>query len=384
MPTEPVFLIVAAEASADVHGARLMASIARRTPGARFVGMGGPAMRAAGLEALYRAEDLSVMGFVEVVPKLAGILGILRGLARWAEANRPSAAILIDSADFNLRLARELRHVGIPTVGYVAPMAWAWRESRTRVLRDLDRLLCIYPFEEPWFRARGVAATYVGNPVAEDPRLGTIPDEAECRRALGLDESRPTLALLPGSRRAELRNVLPTLLAASDRLAKEEPELQVVLPVAPTLDRAEVEALAAGARCRLILVDGRAPEALGAADAVAVCSGTATLEAALLVRPMVVAYRAHPVSFKIAQLLVRLPSVSIVNILAGRPIVPELLQDQLEPEALAAELLPLFRRTEARERMIRELAGLRELLGSRRASEHAADEILQTVADRAA
>ncbi|HEY0838626.1 MAG TPA: lipid-A-disaccharide synthase, partial [Vulgatibacter sp.] len=158
----PTFLIVAAEASGDLHGARLIRAIRALRPDATFVGMGGPAMCAEGLRALHRAEELSVMGFAEVVPKLAGIVRILANLARWAREHRPDAAILIDSADFNLRLARELRPFGIPTVAYIAPMAWAWRESRTRQLRDLARVLCIYPFEEPWFRERGVDAVFVG------------------------------------------------------------------------------------------------------------------------------------------------------------------------------------------------------------------------------
>ncbi len=370
------FLIVATEDSADLHGAKLMEVLRRKRPGLRFVGVGGPRMRAAGLEALFNAEEMAVMGFVEVLPKLVTILRMIASLAAWAEAHRPAAAILIDSADFNLRVARRLRFVGIPTIVYVAPMAWAWRPSRTRALRDLARVLCIYPFEEPWFRARGVPATFVGNPLLEEPRLREAADPQACREALGLAADRPTLAILPGSRRAEIEGLLPTLLDAADRLTADRPELQVVIPLAPTLERGLVEAHTAGRACRPHLVEGRALEAMGAADAVALCSGTATLEAALLSRPMVVVYRAHPVSFRIAALLVDLDYVSIVNILAGRRIVPELLQGDLHAEALVRELAPLLAPSAERSRMVGELDALAGILGTFVASERAADEIL--------
>lgn len=374
------FLLVAAEASGDLHGARLMDAIRRSRPDARFVGMGGPAMRAAGLEALHRAEDVSVMGFVEVVPKLVGILRILRDLASWADANRPDVAILIDSADLNLRLARQLKLAGIPTVGYVAPMAWAWRESRVRQLRDLDRLLCIYPFEEAWFRARGVDAVYVGNPVLEQDALRALPDRDGCRRALDLPPDERVLALLPGSRRSEITQLLPTLLDAADRLVAARPGLRVVLPVAPTLEPGLVESMAAGRPCRPKLVAGRSLEAMGAADAVALCSGTATLEAALLGKPMVVVYRAHPLSFRLAKLLVRVRHAAIVNLLSGSGVVPELLQDDFTAEALVREVSPLLDETPERAQMLERLAHLRALLGTRPASEVAAEEVLD-VAD---
>lgn len=376
---QPTFLIVAAEASGDLHGAKLMEAMRRSQPGIRFVGMGGPAMRGAGLEALHQAEELSVMGFVEVVPKLAKILQILQSLGRWAQKHRPSAAILIDSADFNLRLARSLKEVGIPTVAYIAPMAWAWRESRVRALRDLDRVLCIYPFEERWFRRRGVAASYVGNPLVEAQAARATPERAEARALLDLHQELPTLALLPGSRKAEVEQLLPTLLDAADILAKRLPALQVILPIAPTLERERVEALTSGRPSEPLLVEGNSLEAMAAADAVAVCSGTATLEAALLGTPMAVVYRAHPISWRILMLFIRVRFASIVNLLADDALVPELLQERFEAGALADTLEPLLLPSAERERMIERLAALSSLLGSRPASEGAALEILSLV-----
>lgn len=378
----PTFLLVAGEASGDLHGARLIEVLSRRVPGARFVGMGGPKMQAAGLEPLYDVSEISVMGFVEVLPKVVRILGVMAGLAAWAAEHRPDAAILIDAPDFNLRLALQLQERGIPVSYYVAPMAWAWREGRVRTLRQrVDRLLCIYPFEERFFRERGVPAVFVGNPLLEDPRLATPPDRAAAREALGIGPEEKVVALLPGSRHGEIAKVLPTLAEAAQRLAGKG--IRFVLPVAPTLEKSWIESFFAGGKARVQLVD-RTSEALGACDAAAVCSGTATLETALAMRPMVVVYRTSPSSFWLAKRLVRLNHASIVNILAGRGIVPELLQDALTAEAVEREILPLLENGEARSRMLADLASLRRELGGPGASERVADEVLSTFAPRVA
>ncbi|HEY0838611.1 MAG TPA: lipid-A-disaccharide synthase, partial [Vulgatibacter sp.] len=215
------------------------------------------------------------------------------------------------------------------------------------------------------------------SPLLEQPALRELPDRGACRRMLGLPEGAEVLALLPGSRRAEVGKLLPPLLDAADRLAIRRPGLRVVVPIAPTLDRAFVQSLAEGRTCRPLLVTGRSLEAMGAADAVALCSGTATLEAALLGRPMVVVYKAHPASILIARLLAKVRYFSIVNLLAGRPIVPELLQEEVTGEAIEEELAPLLDDTPARREMLGSLAELRDLLGSRDASDTAAREILQ-------
>ena len=376
MNSAPTFLFVAGEASGDLVGARLIRVLARRVPGARFVGMGGPRMREAGLEPLYDADEVSVMGFVEVLPKVRRILGVLDGLAAWAVENRPAAAVLIDIPDFNLRLAQRLQERGIPVAYYVAPMAWAWREGRVRTLRQrVDRLLCIYPFEEPWFRSRAVPARFVGSPLLEDPALSRPPDRAACRDRLGFAGAGEVVALLPGSRRSEIERVLPTLLGAADRLAARRPGTTFVLPVAPNLDRAFVEGFLAGHAARPLLCDD-ARLALGAADAAAVCSGTATLETALVGTPMVVVYRTSASSWALARWLVDLDHASIVNILAGREVVPELLQDACTPEAVAGQLARLLGDADARAHMAAAYAGLRAALGGPGASEVAADEVL--------
>lgn len=376
MDATPTFLFVAGEASGDLIGARLIETLKRRVPGARFVGMGGPRMCAAGLEPLFDANEVNVMGFVEVLPKVRRILEVLGGIANWAVENRPAAAVLIDIPDFNLRLAQRLQERGIPVAYYVAPMAWAWREGRVRTLRQrVDRLLCIYPFEEPWFRQRAVPARFVGSPLLEDPALAVKPDRAAARNRLGLAAGDEVVALLPGSRHGEIQRVLPTLLDAADRLAAVRPATKFVLPVAPSLERSFIEGFLAGHAVRPQLCDD-ARAAVAAADAAAVCSGTATLETALAGTPMVVVYRATKSSWAVAQLLVDLDHASIVNILAGREVVPELLQDDFTPEAVVERLQSLLDDRGVRANIVADYEALRASLGGPGASEVAADEVL--------
>jgi lipid-A-disaccharide synthase len=360
----------------------VIAQIAARVPDARFVGMGGPLMRAAGLESLYDANEIAVMGIVEVLPRVRRILAVLDGLAAWAVEQRPVAAVLIDIPDFNLRLAQRLQERGIPVAYYVAPMAWAWREGRVRTLRQrVDRLLCIYPFEEAWFRRRAVPATFVGNPVLEDPAIAGAPDRASARAALGLGDEERVVALLPGSRRGEVEKLLPTLLEAADRLAAARPGLRFVLPVASSLDRGYIEGHLAGHAVRPLLCDA-AGQALRAADVAAVCSGTATLEAALLGTPQVVVYRTSPANWAIVQLFVDVEHASIVNILAEREVVPELLQDDFTTAAVVEELGGLLDDAAARAAMTEAFATLRAELGGGGASVRAAEEVLALAAPR--
>ena len=373
-------LIVAAEASADVHAAEVVRRLRAAHPDLEAFGLAGPHLRAEGVEAVARAEDLSVMGLTEVLGAIPRALGILKRLARAAADRRPQVALLVDSPDLNLRLARRLKALGIPVVYFIGPTVWAWRRGRIRqVARWVDRMLVILPFEAELYAAAGVAARYVGHPLLDQgpprPAAGE-PGLAARRRDLGLDPVATTLALLPGSRRMELERCLPAMLDAARRVAAHRPDLQVALPVAPTLDRAALEArLAATPGLPPVhLVDGRAREVLEAADAAVVTSGTATLEAALAVRPMVVVYRMSWVTWALARLLVRTAHVALVNLLAGRRLVPELIQWGMRPKAIAAHLEALLPGGVARQATLAGLAEVRARMGTAGAAGRVAEE----------
>lgn len=369
-------LVVAGEASGDQHAADLVAALRARREDLRFFGMGGPKLAAQGVELVHGAQEVSVMGFVEVLPKLPRILRVLRDLGEAARARRPAAAILVDIPDFNLPLAKRLKALGIPVVWYISPMVWAWRTGRVKALsRLVDRLLCILPFEEPFLRERGVDATYVGSPVVE--QVPTPATAGTFRAVLGLPIERPTLALLPGSRRSELERLLPVLVEVGRRTLTARPAAQLLVPVAPGLEggRAGIEAAFARAEVPVHLFDGRAPEVVGASDVAVVASGTATLEAGLMARPLVAVYRMSPLSLWIGRALVRLPHFCLVNLLAGEGVVPELLQGEANPQRIVAELEPLWEGP-ARQRCLDGLERVRGLLGPPGASQRAAKAVL--------
>jgi lipid-A-disaccharide synthase len=379
-------LVVAVEASADLHGAAVLRELRALKPGLRAFGAGGPLLRAQGAETLVRAEDLSVMGIAEVLPALPRIFRALRTLRRAAQERRPRAALLIDSPDFNLRLARKLRRLGIPVVYFIGPSVWAWRTWRVRrIARDVARMLVILPFEAEFYARHGVKAVYVGNPVADafrrqlPPSTSTSTSSSSSRRELGLDPARPVLALLPGSRRQEVRRIWPALLAAARLLRERIPGLQLVVPVAPTVRRDWLRS-----DLPVTFVEGRAPEVLAAADAAVVASGTATLEAALAQVPTVVVYRLSWISWIVGRLLVRVPFVSLVNLLAGRRVVPELLQSDCSGARIAQSAAPLLARGEEREAQLDGMRRIRDDLapaGSPGAARRAAEEVAALLGD---
>lgn len=366
-------LIVATEASADLHAARVLEELRLLRPDLHAFGMGGARLRAAGLECLRHAEEMSVMGLFEVLPKIPVILRILRELTAAAGARRPRAALLVDSPDFNLRLAERLKRLGVTVVYYVSPSVWAWRRGRVRTIaRVVDRMLCILPFEERFYAGTGVSARFVGHPLAERP-LPEAP--ARYREALGLAQGRTTIALLPGSRRSEVKRIFPPMLAAAERVRARHADAQFVVPVAPTL-RPEALApyLERHAALDVRLVAGRTEAALGAADAALVKSGTSVLETALMLRPMVVVYRLSWLTFLLGRLFVRITHFALVNLLAGRPLVPELLQAQASPERMAAELERLLAGP-ARAEQLRGLEEVRASLGEPGAPRRVAEEV---------
>ncbi len=358
-------MMVAGEASGDLHAANLAAALRRRLGTLELFGVGGERMREAGVECLARAEELSVMGLVEVVRELPRLAALARRVRRAAVERRPDVAVLVDSPDFNLRLAPHLRRAGIPVVIYVSPQLWAWRSGRVRTIRkNVAHVLCILPFEVAFYQRHGVKATYVGHPLLDE--LGEV------------DGGRPqpaSVALLPGSRWHEVASLLPTMLAACGRLLRDGQALAVRLLAAPGLDVARLRGLVAEAGFPVEIVERDRRAALAGSAAALVASGTATLECAILGVPMAVCYRLHPASYVLARLLVRVPFVSLVNLVAQEAVVPEFIQGNVTADRLAAALRGLLGGEGEEQRRL--LAGVRQRLGGPGASDRAAAAVLE-------
>ncbi len=343
--------LVAGEASGDLLAAGLIERLRERFPGARFAGIGGDAMRAAGLDAWHDASELAVMGLGEVVRHLPRLLRLRRNLRRRLLAWKPDVFIGIDAPDFNLGLERALKRRGIRTVHYVGPSIWAWRQGRAKKIgRSADRVLCLFPMEPEIYARHGVDARFVGHPTADS--MPQNPDRRRARADLGLPADAPVLAVLPGSRLGEIERLGAVFLEAAARVSAQLPGLHVLVPAATPACRDAIAPLLPDPRHpvpRSLLLDGRAREAMVAADVVLLASGTATLEAMLAKRPMVVGYRIASSTYRIVRLLglLKVDRYALPNVLAGRTIAPELMQDDCTPEKLAAAVLAWFDDPEA-------------------------------------
>lgn len=333
--------LVAGEASGDILGSGLMQALRQRHPDIEFIGVGGPRMQAEGLESHFPMERLSVMGLFEVLGRLRELLRRRKDLVRMLIAAKPDVFIGIDAPDFNLNIELKLRRAGIRTVHYVSPSVWAWRQKRVlKIKQACDLMLALFPFEARFYEEHAVPVRFVGHPLAN-----TIPleaDRAGARERLGLPQDASVVALLPGSRGGEVGKLGVLFLDTAQRLLQDRPGLRFVLPCASPERRLQIEEMLVGRDLPVQLLDGASHEALAACDAVLIASGTATLEALLYKRPMVVAYKVAPMTYRILKRLVKSPYISLPNLLAGRLLVPELIQDAATPEALAATLTPLL------------------------------------------
>lgn len=370
--------IVAGETSGDLLGADLIIAIRRRYPNAIFEGIGGPRMVAAGCTAFFSAEKLAVMGFVEVLHHLRELLSIRAYLYRYFTSTPPDIFIGIDAPDFNLALERRLKEAGIPAMHYVSPSVWAWRRGRLQKIgRSVDRMLTLFPFEAELYRQHNIPVTFVGHPLADQIPLEI--DRDAVRQQLGLPDGKRVIALLPGSRRSEMRFLGADFIRAAHWLNKQYSDLHFVVPLVNATLRQMFEAYLQeeGADLSITLLDGHSHEAMAAADAVLLASGTATLEALLLKRPMVVAYRLAPFTYWLAKRLLRVPWYSLPNNLAGRKLVEEITQDEVTGENLGRALLELLDRPSGEEqrRIYDEIH--RQL--RRDASERAADAVLAEI-----
>ena len=374
----PRILVSAGEASGDLYAALVVGQLKRLWPNAEFFGCTGPRLRAAGVRTVVDSASLAVVGLLEVVADIPRIYGEYRRLVREAEEQRPDVAILTDSPDFHLRVARRLHRCGIPVVYLVAPQVWAWRKGRLPALRRLERLLCIFPFEEGFFSREGVQATYIGHPLAQIVRP-SMTREAFFKKHR-LTGGRPLISVLPGSRRGEAARHLPALLDAVLRLGREctlgPPNF--VLPASPTTG-AGFFAERIG-RTPVNVIEGEAWDAIAHADLVLAASGTVTIEAALLGTPMVTFYRVSRPSWIAGKLLVRVPFYSMVNLVAGRAVVPELMQDRMTGPNLTLEARRLLEDEQARSEMRAGLADVgRRLAAPAGDPSHRAAIIIQDI-----
>ena len=339
MPAPEIF-VSACEVSGDLHAAALLGELRRLRPDLQAWGVGGPRLAALGQRQEAGIAELSLVGLTEVLPHLGGIIALLRRIKVELARRRPALVLLVDSPDFNLRVATAARALGLRVIYFITPQVWAWRRGRLRdIRRTVDLALCILPFEEPFFRAAGVRAQYVGNPLVDLVRPSA--PRAELRARFGLDPARPTIALLPGSRRAEVRALLAALRGAALLLDARPARPQFLVPAASPSLRPLCERLAA-APLDTRLVDGQAWDCLAAADAAVVASGTATLEAALIGTPFVTVYRLSALSHAIVRRLARVRWASLPNLILGEPAVTELLQDDCRPEKVAAAVRDLI------------------------------------------
>jgi lipid-A-disaccharide synthase len=375
--------MVAGEASGDLLAAHLIAALKARRRSMLFAGIGGPRMIAQGFESHYPMEKLSVRGYAEVLRNYGEIMGIRRRLAKEMIEERPELFIGVDSGDFNLGLERRLKEAGIPTIHYVSPSIWAWRGWRIKkIARAVNRILVMFPFEEPLYQKAGIPVTYVGHPLADV--IPQQPKKEEARAQLRLPANKLIIALLPGSRRSELHYMASAFVLAAHRFRQEIHDVHFVCPTVTRATRDMFErAVHQHQRTDLplTLLFGHSHEALAAADMALVASGTATLETALFKTPMVIAYRQSPITWALMRSMLYLPYVGMPNILAGERLVPELLQDDATPAALAAALLALWRDKAARERQIARFHDFHHLLRQNTA-EKAAEAVLGVLEKR--
>ncbi len=371
MTSTPTIWINAGETSGDLHGQLLVQALREQCPGASFTGMAGPAMREEGVETQLRTEALSVMGFTEVLAQLPKIMKLLRDLKDRLAQTRPDVVVVIDAPDFHFRVARIAQSLGIPVVYYISPKLWAWREGRVDFLRrHVERLVSILPFEVEFYARHGMTIDYVGHPLLDSIRTQKILETRPLANRIGI---------LPGSRKSEIMSLLPMFSQTAALLSARYPELEFVLPVAPGVDSSLIT------RCwtsktPVTLADSSARyELMRSCRAIMAASGTATLETALLGVPTAVAYRFSPLTYLLGRMLVKVPFISLPNLILGESVFPEFLQHAANPPALAAAMSQWIEDTPARARVLERLGALPGLLGGGGATARAAKIVLETM-----
>jgi len=364
-------LMVAGEVSGDLHGAHLMEAILRIDPEVQFFGIGGERLERMGMKLLYHSQSLSVVGITEVLFKIRSILKALRGLKQSLNQERPDLIILIDFPDFNLRLAKIAHRKGIPILYYISPQVWAWRPKRVKLIAEwVKKMVVLFPFEVPFYEAAGVDVEWVGHPLLDIVKP-TLSKEVAFQR-FDLDPQRKTIALLPGSRMHEVKRLLPPLLASAQLLQKEIPDLQFIIPLAPGIHQRTLSPWMRNIFVPVKVVEGWAYEVMNLSELLITASGTATLEAAILGKPMVIVYKVSFLSYWIGRALIQVDHIGLVNLVAGKEIAPELIQKDVNPQRIAEEALRILRDPILGRRMTESMAGVRQSLGEPGAAQRAA------------
>ncbi|MDE0411617.1 MAG: lipid-A-disaccharide synthase [Gammaproteobacteria bacterium] len=381
MPAERLsrrVMIVAGEASGDLHGAKLLHALKKLHPDMDCYGIGGERMRQAGFHSLVDVSELSVIGLTEAVKHYRRLRKILNRMKEELQLNRPEVLVLIDSPDFNLPLAKAARKLGIKVLYYISPQIWAWRSSRIRVIKHcVDMMATVFPFEESFYRDAGVPVAYVGHPLVEDAHATA--DRAALIRSMGLDAEKRIVGIFPGSRESEIEHNLPVLVQSALALSKRLGNLQFVVPVAPTLPVHMVERYIQHTPADITATNSDIYDVIDACDAVAATSGTVTLQVTLMQTPMVILYRVSPLTYLILKRLVNFSYAGIANVIADREICREFIQHEASPENIAGELERLLSDPAYTDRMKREMGEIRKILGERNGSVETARLALQLI-----
>lgn len=380
MPPKKV-MVVAGEVSGDLHGAHLVEAIQKLCPEVEFFGVGGEALAKRGMRLLHHIRSLSVVGISEAFRKLRTALKTLHELKGGMEYERPDLLILIDYPEFNLRVARIARQKGIPVLYYISPQIWAWRPWRVKTIaRRVRKMVVLFPFEVPLYRAAGVDVEWVGHPLLDivRPRL----PRAEAFKRFGIHPDRKTVALLPGSRIEEVKRLLPSMLGSIPLLQKAIPELQFILPLAPGIEKTDLHPILSRVTVPITLVHGMNYDVMAISHLIITASGTATLEAAILEKPMVIVYKVSRLTYWVGRALIRVKYIGLVNLIAEREIVKELIQDDATSEKIAEETLRLLNHPALYAKTIESLAEVRQRLGEPGAAGRAARIVLSLLYDR--
>jgi lipid-A-disaccharide synthase len=379
---ERKILIVAGETSGDLLGAHLVKAVLSIDPNLHFYGVGGEHLRSMGIEVVFDNSEVAVVGIAEVFSKLRSIYRIFRWLKRSLDWDKPALAVLIDFPDFNLRLAKKAYKRGIPVFYYISPQVWAWRRGRVKKIAKLvHKLVVVLPFEVPFYRQRGIDCEFVGHPLIDivKPHLS----KEEAHDVLHLDKDKRTIGLLPGSRREEVQNLLPVLLESVHLLLRDFPNLQFIIPLAPAISRFEVEKYIAASNLDIRVVGEHIYDVLNVSDLVITASGTATLEAAIMRTPMIIVYKVSFPSYLIGRLLVKVKNIGLVNLVAEKRIVPELIQGQVSPINIFNEASKMLKNPHLLSVIRSELDKVKEKLGNPRTSQSAAQILYRVIHQRA-